>query len=206
MIARPILSMKPKQMFPPELLMRAQDVKVAFLDVDGGLTDGSLYFSEAGEALKCFHTLDGLGLQLLLRAGITPVIITGRDSPALRNRLKALNITRAYYGVEHKGQTAEQVLQGLGLGWHQAAAIGDDWPDLSMMLQAALKVAPPQAHPEVLATAHWVTQKAAGQGAAREFCDVMLIAQGAYVKLLQAYAQPASQAPDATSETRGTTP
>jgi len=198
--------MKPKQMFPPELLMRAQDVKVAFLDVDGVLTDGSLYFSEAGETLKCFHTLDGLGLQLLVRAGITPVIITGRDSPALRNRLQALNVSHAYYGVEDKGQIAEQVLQELGLGWHQAAAIGDDWPDLPMMLQAALKVAPPQAHPEVLAVAHWVTQKAAGHGAAREFCDVMLIAQGAYVKLLQTYAQPATRAPDSISEPRGTTP
>lgn len=198
--------MKPKQMFPPELLMRAQDVKVAFLDVDGVLTDGSLYFSETGETLKCFHTLDGLGLQLLVRAGITPVIITGRDSPALRNRLQALNVSHAYYGVEDKGQIAEQVLQELGLGWHQAAAIGDDWPDLPMMLQAALMVAPPQAHPEVLAVAHWVTQKAAGHGAAREFCDVMLIAQGAYVKLLQTYAQPATRAPDSISEPRGTTP
>ena len=198
--------MKPKQMFPPELLMRAQDVKVAFLDVDGVLTDGSLYFSEAGETLKCFHTLDGLGLQLLVRAGITPVVITGRDSPALRNRLQALKISRAYYGVEHKGQIAEQVLQELGFGWHQAAAIGDDWPDLPMMLQAALMVAPPQAHPEVLAVAHWVTQKAAGQGAAREFCDVMLTAQGAYVKLLQTYAQTGTRALDPTSEPRGTTP
>ena len=198
--------MKPKQMFPPELLMRAQGVKVAFLDVDGVLTDGSLYFSEAGETLKCFHTLDGVGLQLLVRAGITPVIITGRDSPALRNRLQALSVSRAYYGVEHKGQIAEQVLQELGFGWHQAAAIGDDWPDLPMMLQAALMVAPPQAHPEVLAVAHWVTQKAAGQGAAREFCDVMLIAQGAYVKLLQTYAQTGTRAPDPTSEPRGPTP
>ena len=195
--------MKPTQMFTPELLMRAQDVKVAFLDVDGVLTDGRLYFSEAGETLKCFHTLDGLGLQFLVRAGITPVIITGRDSPALRNRLKALSIPRAFYGVEDKGQVAEQVLQELGLGWHQAAAMGDDWPDLPMMLQAALVVAPPQAHSEVLAVAHWVTQKAAGQGAAREFCDVMLIAQGAYVKLLQTYAQPATRAPDSIPEFQG---
>ena len=78
--------------YPPELLLQAQGIRVAFFDVDGVLTDGGLYFSEAGEALKRFNTLDGQGLKLLQQAGITPVVITGRDSPALRLRLKALGI------------------------------------------------------------------------------------------------------------------
>jgi len=83
---------QPALNFPPELLLQAQGVKVAFLDVDGVLTDGGLYFSEQGETLKRFSTLDGHGLKLLKHAGITPVIITGRDSAPLRVRLKALGI------------------------------------------------------------------------------------------------------------------
>jgi 3-deoxy-D-manno-octulosonate 8-phosphate phosphatase (KDO 8-P phosphatase) len=80
--------------FEPGLLLRAQGMRLAFFDVDGVLTDGGLYISEAGETLKRFNTLDGHGLKLLPRAGITPAVITGRDSPALRLRLKAL-------GIEH---------------------------------------------------------------------------------------------------------
>ena len=86
--------------FDPELLLRAQEVRVAFFDVDGVLTDGGLYFSEAGETLKRFNTLDGHGLKLLQQAGITPAVITGRDSPALRLRLAALGVVHARFGTE----------------------------------------------------------------------------------------------------------
>ena len=81
--------MSPTLNFSPELLLRAQPVKVVFFDVDGVLTDGGLYFTEAGETTKRFHTLDGHGIKLLQRAGITPAVITGRDSPALRLRRRA---------------------------------------------------------------------------------------------------------------------
>ena len=92
----------PAMLFPPELLLQAQGIRVAFFDVDGVLTDGGLYFSEHGETLKRFNTLDGHGLKLLQRAGITPVVITGRDSKPLRVRLAALGITHAHYGTEDK--------------------------------------------------------------------------------------------------------
>ncbi|MBU3649577.1 MAG: 3-deoxy-D-manno-octulosonate 8-phosphate phosphatase, partial [Limnohabitans sp.] len=75
---------QPSQTFAPELLLRAQPVRVVFFDIDGVLTDGGLYFSEAGETLKRFATLDGHGLKMLQRAGITPAVITGRDSAPLR--------------------------------------------------------------------------------------------------------------------------
>ena len=80
--------MEPVLTFPPELLLRAQPVKVLLLDVDGVLTDGGLHFTEAGETLKRFHTLDGHGLKLLQRAGITPAVVSGRDSAPLRVRLQ----------------------------------------------------------------------------------------------------------------------
>ena len=170
-----------------ELLLRAQDVRVVFFDVDGVLTDGGLYFSEAGESLKRFHTLDGHGIKLLQQAGITPAVITGRDSPALRLRLRALGVQHARFGTEDKRPAAEAMLSELGLAWHQAAAMGDDWPDLPVMRRAALACAPAQAHAEVRAIAHHVAAAAAGAGAAREFCDLLLVASGRYAGLLAAH-------------------
>jgi 3-deoxy-D-manno-octulosonate 8-phosphate phosphatase (KDO 8-P phosphatase) len=177
--------MKPSLNFPPDLLIRAQSVRVAFFDVDGVLTDGGLYFSAEGETLKRFNTLDGHGLKLLQRAGITPVIITGRDAKPLRIRLKALGISHAHFGTEDKRPAAEQTLQTLGLSWQQAAAIGDDWPDLAVMQRCALACAPPDAHAEAQARAHHVTKARGGAGAAREFCDLLLVASGKYADLLE---------------------
>jgi 3-deoxy-D-manno-octulosonate 8-phosphate phosphatase (KDO 8-P phosphatase) len=180
--------------FEPELLLRAQGMRVAFFDVDGVLTDGGLYFTEQGETLKRFHTLDGQGLKLLQQAGITPAVITGRDSKPLRLRLQALGITHAHFGTEDKRPAAEQTLQALGLDWTQAAAIGDDWPDLPVMRRCALACAPANAHAEARAAAHHVTALRGGEGAAREFCDLLLVASGRYASLLAAHdgADPAS--------------
>ncbi|MFC7461734.1 KdsC family phosphatase [Hydrogenophaga defluvii] len=176
--------MTPVLNFPPELLLRAQSVKVVFLDVDGVLTDGGLYFTEHGETMKRFHTLDGHGIKLLQRVGITPAVITGRDSPALRLRLKALGVTHARFGTEDKRPAAEALLAELGLDWTQAAAMGDDWPDLPMLRRCALACVPPGAQAEVLAVAHHITRAAGGQGAVRECCDLLLVASGHYARLL----------------------
>jgi 3-deoxy-D-manno-octulosonate 8-phosphate phosphatase (KDO 8-P phosphatase) len=181
--------MQPVLTFAPELLLRAQDVRVAFFDVDGVLTDGGLYFSELGETLKRFHTLDGHGLKLLQKAGITPAVVTGRDSPALRLRLQALGVEHARFGTEDKRPAAEEILAALGLAWHQAAAMGDDWPDLPVMRRSALAAAPANAHAEARAAAHVVTQARGGDGAVREFCDLLLVASGRYAALLADYAQ-----------------
>ena len=173
--------------FAPELLLAAQGIKIAFFDIDGVMTDGGLLFTEAGETIKRFNILDGLGLKLLQRAGITPVVITGRDSKPLRKRLEALGVLEAHYGTEDKRPAAEKTLAALGLDWSQAAAMGDDWPDLPVMRRSAIAVAPPDAHIEVRQSARYVTQAAAGQGAAREFCDLLLVASGHYAELLEAY-------------------
>ena len=170
-----------------ELLLKAQGVRVAFFDVDGVLTDGGLHFSESGETLKRFNTLDGQGLKLLQQAGITPAVITGRDSQPLRVRLAALGITHVHYGTEDKRPAAEQTLQSLGLTWSQAAAMGDDWPDLPMLRRSAMACAPMNAHAEVKAVAHYVTSARGGDGAAREFCDLLLVASGQYANLLVPY-------------------
>ncbi|MEJ8835607.1 KdsC family phosphatase [Ramlibacter sp. AN1133] len=177
----------PALTFAPELLLAAQGIRVAFFDVDGVMTDGGLLLSDEGETLKRFHILDGLGLKLLQRAGITPVVITGRDSRPLRRRLEALAVQHVHYGTEDKLPAAQKTLAELGFDWPQAAAMGDDWPDLPVLRRCAFPVAPPHAHIEVRACARYVTQAAAGQGAAREFCDLLLVASGRYAQLLEAY-------------------
>jgi 3-deoxy-D-manno-octulosonate 8-phosphate phosphatase (KDO 8-P phosphatase) len=174
--------------FTPELLHRAQPVKVVFFDVDGVLTDGGLFFSQTGETIKRFSTLDGHGLKMLQKAGITPAVVTGRDSAPLRTRLTALGITHAHFGTEDKRPAAQSTLDALGLDWSQAAAMGDDWPDLPMMTRAALACAPANAHPEVLARAHFVSRLHGGQGAVREVCDLLLTATGRYRDCLSEYA------------------
>ena len=168
----------PALSFDPALLLKAQDVRIAFFDVDGVLTDGGLYFSGEGETLKRFNTLDGHGLKLLQQAGITPAVVTGRDSKALRLRLAALGVTRARFGTEDKLPAAQEMLAELGLEWSQAAVIGDDWPDLPLLRRCALACAPAQAHVQARALADHVTAAPGGQGAAREFCDLLLVAGG----------------------------
>ena len=179
--------------FPPELLLRAQGtglgVKAAIFDVDGVLTDGRLFIGEAGEVFKAFHVLDGHGLKLLAQAGITPIIITGRDSAAVRRRVSDLGLCHAFFGVSDKLALASTVLAEQGIGWGDLAVIGDDWPDLPLLARAGFACAPANAHAEARALAHHVTAAAGGAGAAREFCDLLLMACGRYEAMLQACLQ-----------------
>jgi 3-deoxy-D-manno-octulosonate 8-phosphate phosphatase (KDO 8-P phosphatase) len=126
--------MKASLHFAPELLLLAQGtglgLKAAIFDVDGVLTDGSIYIGEQGESFKAFSSLDGHGLKLLVQGGITPIIITGRDSPAVRRRVADLGLQHAAYGARDKLAVAQPLLDQLGLQWAEVAVMGDDWPDL----------------------------------------------------------------------------
>ena len=179
----------PTLRFAPELLLRAQgsglSMKAALFDVDGVLTDGRIYIGEQGETVKAFSTLDGHGLKLLRLGGIEPIVITGRDSPAVRRRVADLGLVHAVYGAHDKLAAATALLASLGLAWADVAAIGDDWPDLPLLLRAGFACAPANAHAEVKAVAHHVTGAPGGHGAAREFCDLLLMAGGRYAELLQ---------------------
>lgn len=177
----------PALAFPPELLLRAQGVRAAIFDVDGVLTDGRIYLGEHGEEFKAFSTLDGHGLKLLARAGIEPVVVTGRDSPAVRRRVADLGIRHAAYGAGDKLAAATPLLAALGVGWDAVAAMGDDWPDLPLLSRAAFACAPANAHVEVRAVADHVTASAGGHGAARECCDLLLVAAGRYAALLHGH-------------------
>ena len=178
---------QPRLTHPPELLLRAQGVRWAIFDVDGVLTDGRIYIGEHGEEFKAFSTLDGHGLKLLAKAGITPVVITGRDSPAVRRRVADLGIAHAVYGASDKLAAAHSVMANLQLGWDTLAAMGDDWPDLPLLTRAAFACAPANAHAEVKAVAHHVTLAPGGHGAARECCDLLLMAAGRYADALRGH-------------------
>ena len=177
--------LQPALAHPPELLLQAQGIRWAIFDVDGVLTDGRLYLSERGEEFKAFSTLDGHGLKLLAQGGIVPVVITGRDSPAVRRRVADLGIAHAIYGATDKLAAATGLMRELGLGWDTLAAMGDDWPDLPLLTRAAFACAPANAHVEVRAVAQYVTRAQGGFGAARECCDLLLMAAGRYAGLLR---------------------
>lgn len=171
--------------FPEDVLQRAKNIRVAFFDVDGVFTDGGLLFTEQGETIKRFSTLDGHGLKALQEAGITPAVITGRDSAALRKRLADLGIQHAIFGTIDKAPAAQAILMQLGLDWSHASHMGDDWPDLAVMTRTTLALAPSNAHHEVKARAHYVTQLTGGHGAVREVCDLLLTATGHYDRMLK---------------------
>jgi 3-deoxy-D-manno-octulosonate 8-phosphate phosphatase (KDO 8-P phosphatase) len=137
----------PRLQFAPELLLAAQPVRIAVFDVDGCLTDGRIYIGEQGESFKAFSTLDGHGIKLLAAGGIRPVVITGRDSPAVRRRCADLGITEAVYGVHDKLAAACALLARLDLGWDELAVIGDDWPDLPLLTRCAFACAPADTPP-----------------------------------------------------------
>ncbi|MFM7971346.1 MAG: KdsC family phosphatase [Betaproteobacteria bacterium] len=189
----PVAPLRPALRFSPETLLAAQGrdgtigLKLCFFDVDGVLTDGRLWIGGEGESVKAFHALDGHGLKLLSQGGITPVVITGRDSPAVRRRVTDLGLVHAHYGVQDKAEVAQAVLRTLGLTWGDAAAMGDDWPDLPLLQRVAFACVPPGAHAEVRAIAHHTTAAAAGMGAVRECCDLLLMAKGAYAALLNGH-------------------
>ena len=181
---RPGGGRSPALSFAPELLLQAQGIRAAIFDVDGVLTDGRIYIGERGEEFKAFSILDGQGLKLLARAGIVPIVVTGRDSPAVRRRVADLGLAHALYGVQDKLAAASAVMAAAGVGWESLAVMGDDWPDLPLLARAAFACAPANAHAEAKALAHHVTAARGGHGAARECCDLLLCATGRYAELL----------------------
>ncbi|MBC7700558.1 HAD hydrolase family protein [Aquabacterium sp.] len=180
-------ALNPTVTFSADLRPFARGIRAAIFDVDGVLTDGTLFISEAGETLKAFNALDGHGLKLLAQGGITPIVITGRDSLAVRRRLKDLGLVHAVFGAHDKLAAAEPLLALLGLHWHEVAVMGDDWPDLPLMVRAGFACAPLNAHAEVKAVARHVTTLRGGEGAARECCDLLLWATGRYEALLRGH-------------------
>lgn len=169
------------------LASRAARIRLLILDVDGVLTDGRLYFGPSGEELKVFHSRDGHGLKMLRESGVGLAIITGRSSRALERRAAELGIARLYQGVEDKAAVMEELLAELGIERAAAACMGDDVVDLPLMRRCGLAVTVPDAPELVRQHAHYVTRHAAGAGAVREACELIMSAQGSLQKRLAGY-------------------
>ena len=152
-------------------------IRLLILDVDGVLTDGRLYFSARGEALKVFHVRDGHGIKLLVAAGIAVAAFSGRRSGAAAARMRELRVRHLVQGCDDKVAALHRLTQRLGLSPLDCACICDDTPDLPLMSAVGLAGAVADAHPVVLSAAHWVSQANGGHGAVRELCDAVLRAR-----------------------------
>ncbi len=153
-------------------------MRLAIFDVDGVLTDGTLYIGAQGEALKAFNIHDGHGVKMLLAAGVDAAILSGRASEATALRAHELGIAHVVQGAADKVAAFEALLRELRLGPGACAFVGDDLPDLPVMERCGLAVAVADAVDAVKARAHYVTRAGGGRGAVREFCELVLRAQG----------------------------
>jgi 3-deoxy-D-manno-octulosonate 8-phosphate phosphatase (KDO 8-P phosphatase) len=160
------------------LLRRARGVRLLTCDVDGVLTDGGIHIADDGRETKAFSALDGVGMKMLMSAGITVAWITGSNAPAVMHRARALGIPRVVQGAEDKLAPWESLRIELGLPEAACAHIGDDLPDVPVFLRCGFAVTVPHATPVVQARAHLVTMREGGRGAVRELCDLILAAQG----------------------------
>ncbi len=162
-----------------DVMARAARVRLAAFDVDGVMTDGSLYFSDAGESLKVFNARDGHGMRMLQEAGVTLAIITSRRAGAVDQRARNLGIDHVYQGVADKRERFAALLAELGLASAETAYMGDDVIDLPVLTRCGFAITVPDAPAAVLAAAHYVTRAGGGRGAVREACELMLQARGA---------------------------
>lgn len=170
-----------------ELYDRARRIGLVVFDVDGVLTDGSLYITDAGEEFKAFHSQDGHGMKMLKATGIQLAIVTGRTSRSVELRAQNLGVGILYQGVEDKLVVFEQILASFGFEEESCAYMGDDVVDLPVMLRCGLAVAVPDAPPLVKSRAHYVTRQRGGRGAVRELCEIIMHAQGTFDAQMQPY-------------------
>lgn len=170
-----------------DILAKAARVQLVIFDVDGVLTDGSLYLGDDGQEYKGFHSRDGHGMAMLREAGVHIGIITGRTSQVVVHRMASLGVEHVYQGRREKLPAFEDLLGKLGIPSEAAAFVGDDVVDLPIMTRAGLAIAVADAHPLVVRHAHWQTPSAGGRGAGRDVCELILEARGQLEGLLQRY-------------------
>lgn len=167
----------------------AKNIRLVIFDVDGVLTDGSLFFDNNGEEYKAFNSKDGQGIRMLLENGVQVAIITGRQSEIVKHRANNLQIDPelVFQGYRDKRPAFQELLKKTNLSAEQIAYVGDDVIDLPIMSQVGVAIAVNDAHAFVQKHADWVTQLSGGRGAVREVCESILESQGKLDNLLQSY-------------------
>ncbi|MFH1043542.1 MAG: phenylphosphate carboxylase subunit delta [Pseudomonadota bacterium] len=170
-------------------LKRAKGLKLMVFDVDGVMTDGTLYYSERGEELKAFNVQDGHGIRMLKQHGMDVALISARRSRAVELRAANLGIAHLYQGVEDKRGAYAALLEQTGLATEQSGYMGDDLPDLPLIVRCGFAATVAAAPEAVRSRAHYVARAAGGHGAVREVCEFILRAQGALDEVIGAHLQ-----------------
>ena len=161
-------------------MKRARQVRFLLLDVDGVMTDGTIYLTDSGKEMKGFHIHDGFGIHQLQKSGVTIGIITGRASEVVSLRARELGISEVHQDAVDKIIVYDDLLQKYGLKDSEMAYVGDDLIDLPILERVGLAVAVANAVPEVKKRVHWITEKSGGQGAVREVTDFLMSSRGTH--------------------------
>lgn len=170
-----------------EILAKAREIRLVIFDVDGVLTDGSLFLGDDGQQYKAFHSKDGHGMRMLQHSGVKIGILTGRSSKVVEHRMRDLGVELVLQGRREKLPAFEAMLAQAGVEAAATAYVGDDVVDLPVMRRAGLAIAVQDAHPLVKRHAHWLTASPGGRGAAREVCELIMEAQGTLEAALAYY-------------------
>ncbi len=172
-----------------DILEKAAAIKLVIFDVDGVLTDGSLFIGDDGQEYKAFNSQDGHGIKMLQKYGVRCAIITGRTSKVVEHRVRNLGIDPelVWQGQHDKLHGFAELLKQTGLQADEIAYLGDDVVDLPVMQKVGLAIAVQDAHAFVLKHSHWQTPRAGGRGAARDACEMLLEARGVLQQELETY-------------------
>lgn len=166
---------------------KAKKIKLVVFDIDGVMTDGSLFFGDDGQEYKAFNSFDGHGLRMLQECGVKVAVITGRKSNVVEHRMKDLGVTLIYQGYRDKTPAFEALLEEVKLPLDEITYVGDDVVDLPIMSQLDFAIATENAHPFVKQHAHWITPRSGGRGAARDVVEYILEAKGLLEDKLNSY-------------------
>ncbi len=172
-----------------DILERAAQIKLVIFDVDGVLTDGSLFLGDDGLEYKAFNSRDGHGMKMLQQSGVTIAIITGRTSKVVEYRMQSLGIEHVYQGQLDKRLAFAELTEKLGIEASEVAYVGDDVVDLPVMAKVGLAIAVQDAHSMVLKHSHWQTPSRGGRGAGRDVCEMLMEARGVLQEKLDSYLQ-----------------
>lgn len=167
--------------------LKAKKIKLVVLDVDGTMTDGTIYLNNDGIETKAFNVKDGFAIVSAIKEGIDFAIITGRKSALVEKRAEELGIKHVFQGVPDKIVALDELLNKLSLKYEETAYMGDDINDLSVIKKAGLAGAPKDAVEEVLNIVHFVTKASGGKGAVREFVEYIMRVQGKWANVVKRY-------------------
>lgn len=175
-----------------DIVERAKQIRLLVLDVDGVLSDGKLYFSNNGDEIKAFNSLDGHGIKMLQKSGVHVAIITGRTSHIVQKRASDLGITLLLQGREDKLTALNELLTSpllasANIDFSNIAHMGDDYPDLPLIRRVGLGLTTANAHWVIKNHSHWQSEHGGGEGAVRQACDLIMLAQNTFEHSLEPY-------------------